>query len=209
MVHSFCTCSFGGVRHTASDKIRTVSQCCVDVCEYCKEVAGIPRSVFHGNFAASKFRNTGAFINPRLPPLRTDVFVKLVESTGELVDEIDKLLQAVEFNPVDDVYAEIDERVAKIDKNVAKFKAVYAHFVDKKYPYRYNGVSLFEAVHLLPVKNWQNGAVWNMCEELEYEFFEKKYDSMGEMHMSFGDGFFEATNCKDEKIKGMIGEFRV
>ena len=196
MVHSFCTCSFGGVRYTAPDKIRkqyrdsirsteaalsfaifsrpdgrpnyfthrslrynSVSRCCVDVCEYCKEVAGIPRT----DVAASKFRSTGAFINHHLPPLKTDVFLKMVKSTEELVDTIDKLLQEVPSDEsvsaesvfAESVFAEIDEKLAKIDKHVKKFTAVYEQFVDKTNPYLYWGVSLFEAVQTLPVKQWK------------------------------------------------------
>lgn len=241
MVHSFCTCSFGGVRYTAPDKIRqqyresirsteaalsfaifsrpdgrpnclthpslrynSVSRCCVDVCEYCKEVACIPRT----DAAASKFRSTGAFINHHLPPLKTDVFLKMVKSTEELVDSIDKLLQEVTPDAVADesVFAEIDEKLAKIDKHVKKFTAVYEQFVDKTDPYLYWGVSLFETVQTLPVKHWKNRKVWEMCQDLHYGDYA---ELCSETNVFFEHAFYETTNYKDEKIKGMIGEFRV
>jgi len=162
-------------------------------------VAGIPRT----DAAASKFRSTGAFINPHLPPLKTDVFLKMVKSTEELVYSIDKLLQEV---PDESVFAEIDEKLAKIDKHVKKFAAVYEQFVDKTDPYLYWGVSLFETVQTLPVKHWKNGKVWEMCQDLEYGDYA---ESCSETNMFYENVFYTATNYKDEKIKGMIGEFHV
>jgi len=138
----------------------------------------------------------------------------MVKSTEELVDTIDKLLQEVPSDEsvsaesvfAESVFAEIDEKLAKIDKHVKKFTAVYEQFVDKTDPYLYWGVSLFETVQTLPVKQWKNRKVWEMCQDLEYGDYAQ---SCSETNMFYETAFYATTNYKDEKIKEMIGEFRV